>query len=467
MVERRGPRVGAPQAALDGFIGVARRERLRARGAGRPEGPGARRPLPARRQADARGAGRRCSAPILARFPWPKSMRWGDHEIRWIRPLRSILCLFDGEVVPVEFGPLRAGATTRGHRFLAPAPIEVRDFEDYRQKLAAAYVQLDGAERQRDDRERGGPAGARGGAAPARRSGAARRARRPGRVAGRPARPDRPAVHGAAGGSPGHGDAPSPEVPGARGRRRSPGAALRRRRQSPGQGRRPGHRRGQRARAARAAVGRPVLLGSGPQAAARQPGARSSMASCSTPASARSAPRRRASRSWPAGSRSACPGPRPSSRPGQGCCARPIWSPAWSASSRSSRASWAGTTRCMIGSSPRSPPRSPSTTRRRARATRARARRSASPWRSPTSSTRLVGFFAIGEKPTGSKDPFALRRAALGAIRLILENRLRLPLQRRLRAGPGRLRRSAARGRRRCGERGAAGLLRRPAARCT
>ena len=86
---------------------------------------------------------------ILARFPWPKSMRWGDHEIRWIRPLRSILCLFDGEVVPVEFGPLRAGATTQGHRFLAPAPIEVRDFEDYRQKLAAAYVQLDGAERQR------------------------------------------------------------------------------------------------------------------------------------------------------------------------------------------------------------------------------------------------------------------------------------------------------------------------------
>jgi glycyl-tRNA synthetase beta chain len=87
---------------------------------------------------------------LLARFPWPKSMRWGAYEIRWIRPLRSILCVFDGEVVPIEFGPLRAGAATRGHRFLAPGPIEVRDFEDYRQKLAAAYVQLDGAERRRE-----------------------------------------------------------------------------------------------------------------------------------------------------------------------------------------------------------------------------------------------------------------------------------------------------------------------------
>ncbi len=148
MVERRGPRVGAPQAALDGFaasLGVSdytleeqddRKGRVlvaRYRRAGQatlevlPPLVGA----------------------ILARFPWPKSMRWGDHEVRWIRPLRSILCLLDGEVVSVEFGPLRASGTTEGHRFLARGPIEVRDFQDYHQKLAAAYVQLDGAERQR------------------------------------------------------------------------------------------------------------------------------------------------------------------------------------------------------------------------------------------------------------------------------------------------------------------------------
>ncbi len=147
-VERRGPRVGASQAALDGFIaslGVSdytleehddRKGRVhvaRYRRSGQPA-PDVLVPL---------------LSGILARFPWPKSMRWGSYGIRWVRPLRGILCLFDGAVVPLEFGPLRAGSTTRGHRFLAPAPIEVRDFEDYRRKLAAAYVQLDAAERRK------------------------------------------------------------------------------------------------------------------------------------------------------------------------------------------------------------------------------------------------------------------------------------------------------------------------------
>jgi glycyl-tRNA synthetase beta chain len=148
IVEKRGPRVGAPQAALDGFIASLgasdytleeREDRkgfvylARYRRAGQPT-------------ADVLVA---LLGAILLRFPWPKSMRWGSYGIRWVRPLRGILCLFDGEVVPLEFGPLRAGAATRGHRFLAPAPIEARDFEDYRRKLAAAYVRLDGAERRR------------------------------------------------------------------------------------------------------------------------------------------------------------------------------------------------------------------------------------------------------------------------------------------------------------------------------
>jgi glycyl-tRNA synthetase beta chain len=147
--ERRfGPRKGAPEASIQGFLrslpkGTRDPEWRVERGVEKlfveVEHPGR----------DTRDALAEEIPALLARFPWPKSMRWGDHEIRWIRPLRSILCLFDGEVVPVEFGPLRAGAATQGHRFLAPAPIEVRDFQDYCQKLAAAYVQLDGAERQR------------------------------------------------------------------------------------------------------------------------------------------------------------------------------------------------------------------------------------------------------------------------------------------------------------------------------
>jgi glycyl-tRNA synthetase beta chain len=85
---------------------------------------------------------------IVARFPWPKSMRWGDHEVRWIRPLRSILCLLDGEVVSIRFGPIKAGRTTRGHRFLAPDPFQVQGFADYAKGLRQARVMLDPAERR-------------------------------------------------------------------------------------------------------------------------------------------------------------------------------------------------------------------------------------------------------------------------------------------------------------------------------
>jgi glycyl-tRNA synthetase beta chain len=146
-VEKRGPRVGAPRQALDGFLGslgVAdyvleerddKKGRVHVARYLRRGKPGAEILVP-------------MLGEILARFPWPKSMRWGEHGIRWVRPLQSILCLLDGEVVPVTFGPLTAGALTSGHRFIAPAPIEVRDFEDYRQKLAAAYVQLDGDDRR-------------------------------------------------------------------------------------------------------------------------------------------------------------------------------------------------------------------------------------------------------------------------------------------------------------------------------
>jgi glycyl-tRNA synthetase beta chain len=91
---------------------------------------------------------------ILARFPWPKSMRWGDHEVRWIRPLRSILCLFDGEVIPIRFGPIQAGQTTRGHRFLAPEPFAVNDHADYVKRLYQARVVLDPTERRRLIEER-------------------------------------------------------------------------------------------------------------------------------------------------------------------------------------------------------------------------------------------------------------------------------------------------------------------------
>ena len=145
--ERRGPRVGSPEQALDGFL----------KGAGvtldqceqRDTGKGV------FYFAVIRKSGRQTADLVkelveqtMAAFPWPKSMRWGAGSVRWVRQLQSILCLFDGKVVPVKFGGVAAGDRTRGHRFQAPAAFAVRDFADYRAKLAEAKVLLDPAERR-------------------------------------------------------------------------------------------------------------------------------------------------------------------------------------------------------------------------------------------------------------------------------------------------------------------------------
>lgn len=148
IVERRGPRVDAPEKARQGFLRslegldyqlVEREEKkgralwARVREAGRPVSE-----LVAERLPE-----------LLARFPWPRSMRWGDGELRWVRPLHAVLCLFDGEVVRFRLGEVESGDTTFGHRFLAPERITVRDFADYEAKLRRAFVLLDPEERER------------------------------------------------------------------------------------------------------------------------------------------------------------------------------------------------------------------------------------------------------------------------------------------------------------------------------
>ncbi|MGB1539750.1 MAG: glycine--tRNA ligase subunit beta, partial [Rickettsiales bacterium] len=85
---------------------------------------------------------------ILTQFHWPKSMRWGAHHLHWVRPLQNILCLFEGNVVPVEFGHLKANNHTFGHRFLhGNKPITIKSFKDYLAKLRKAYVVVDQDER--------------------------------------------------------------------------------------------------------------------------------------------------------------------------------------------------------------------------------------------------------------------------------------------------------------------------------
>ncbi|WP_109312010.1 glycine--tRNA ligase subunit beta [Ruegeria sp. AU67] len=148
--ERKGPKVGAPDKAIEGFLrgaGLTRdqlEERETPKGAvyfATVEKPG------------------RPAAEIIAEvlkatirnFPWPKSMRWGNGGLRWVRPLHSILCILTDEagaqVVPMEIEGIKSGDTTEGHRFMAPGRFAVSSFEDYAAKLKRAFVVLSPAER--------------------------------------------------------------------------------------------------------------------------------------------------------------------------------------------------------------------------------------------------------------------------------------------------------------------------------
>jgi glycyl-tRNA synthetase beta chain len=157
--EKKGPRVGAPDNAIAGFLKAAGLTSIGE----------------AKVQPDKKGdfyvavierSGRAAIdvigeilPDVIKGFPWPKSMRWGVQSkepgaLTWVRPLHSIVATFGPEteepdIVPFTIGGIAAGNATRGHRFLAPGPFTVRRFDDYLQKLDKAKVVLD-AERRRD-----------------------------------------------------------------------------------------------------------------------------------------------------------------------------------------------------------------------------------------------------------------------------------------------------------------------------
>ncbi|UWQ14993.1 glycine--tRNA ligase subunit beta [Aliiroseovarius sp. M344] len=148
--ERKGPKVGAPDKAIEGFLrgaGLTRNqleERETPKGAvyfaliekkGRPAADIVAEVLEA----------------AIRNFPWPKAMRWGTGSLRWVRPLQSILCILSdetgAEIVPMEIDGIKAGDTTEGHRFMAPGRFSVTGFADYEAKLKAAKVILSPEER--------------------------------------------------------------------------------------------------------------------------------------------------------------------------------------------------------------------------------------------------------------------------------------------------------------------------------
>ncbi|AYV48416.1 glycine--tRNA ligase subunit beta [Caulobacter flavus] len=142
--ELKGPRVGAPQQAMDGFLrkaGLTQDQLVEQNGVwmafvekkGRPT---------------AQIVAEMVEA-IVRGFPWPKSMTWGTGKLRWVRPLKRILCVLDREVVPFSIDGVESGDVTEGHRFMGEAkPFVAKDFDEYVTGLEAHYVVLDVEERK-------------------------------------------------------------------------------------------------------------------------------------------------------------------------------------------------------------------------------------------------------------------------------------------------------------------------------
>lgn len=151
--EKKGPRVGSPEQALAGFLksaGLSSIDQAEQRDTGKgvfyfavieKKGGATIDALPGIIDA------------AIRELPWPKSMRWGANEFLWVRPLHSIIALFDGAVIPGALdlggGSIAYGNQTEGHRFLSPGALTVSSFSDYAAKLAAAHVVLDREERKR------------------------------------------------------------------------------------------------------------------------------------------------------------------------------------------------------------------------------------------------------------------------------------------------------------------------------
>jgi glycyl-tRNA synthetase beta chain len=147
--ERKGPRVDAPETAIKGFLksaGLASVDHAEKRDDKKGSFYVALLERPGRPTAEVIAE---IVPEIVRGFPWPKSMRWRSGKLRWVRPLHSILCLLDGKVVHFEIDGIASGKETRGHRFMAPVPFSVKGFKNYREKLREAKVILDGDERAR------------------------------------------------------------------------------------------------------------------------------------------------------------------------------------------------------------------------------------------------------------------------------------------------------------------------------
>ncbi len=145
--ERKGPKVGAPEKAIDGFlksVGMTL-DQVEKRDTGKGEVYFAVVERKGRPTTEVLGE---IIPSAISAFHWPKSMRWGTGRLRWVRPLHRVVCLLGGIPVPLDLEGIVSGGETTGHRFMAPDPFPVKGLESYRKDLEKAFVVLDGADRK-------------------------------------------------------------------------------------------------------------------------------------------------------------------------------------------------------------------------------------------------------------------------------------------------------------------------------
>ncbi|MBL8551879.1 MAG: glycine--tRNA ligase subunit beta [Hyphomonadaceae bacterium] len=146
--ERKGPRVGAPDQALQGFLrgaGLTSIDQAKVQNDPKGDFYVALIEKPGRSTPDLLKA---AIPEIVRAFPWPKSMRSGEGDVTWVRPLQNIACVFDGAEIGIDIENIPSKAETRGHRFHAPDAFAITDFESYAAQLRKAHVILDREERK-------------------------------------------------------------------------------------------------------------------------------------------------------------------------------------------------------------------------------------------------------------------------------------------------------------------------------
>ena len=142
VVEKRGPRVDAPQQAIDGFLrstGLTK-EQLTKKTTDKGEFYFA---IQESKAQSTKHILQTALEDIIPNLTWPKSMRWGTHTVRWVRPLKNVLCVFGGEVMDFSFGSIEANNMSEGHRFLSKGKFPANDLKSYKSELEKRYVILD------------------------------------------------------------------------------------------------------------------------------------------------------------------------------------------------------------------------------------------------------------------------------------------------------------------------------------